>query len=317
LTRITRIAEEYQQFQSLIQSNASLVTLKPVVVLPGVSHSQFCSIRVNGDNPPYLNISLAKAQQLIGQVVADFLVTNIYPSSSPEFSAARKDLIGFTTATAPLVSSFIQAQVMEKTDWCLTGQQIIANLSAANQNQLSITETVYGSIETFALSKPSIALQSNVADIGTCNYNTYEFNPFDVSTYRVSADDLDCKMKSQAAILQTLGISSAGSEGDCRGINTVGYSWALKAVTPTQQARYYKYGKQLQFLPDTQYDTGFTWLLSSVGVEQSGSNPNVYTVTSTALQTGTDVPFDLGGMHYCKLFSPARAVEWILVDSLK
>ena len=36
------------------------------------------------------------------------------------------------------------------------------------------------------------------------------------------------------------------------------------------------------------------------------------------LKASLDSPFDwLRGLHYCKLLSPLRALEWLYVDSLK
>ena len=41
-------------------------------------------------------------------------------------------------------------------------------------------------------------------------------------------------------------------------------------------------------------------------------------VTSAILLTNSSPEiFDIAGYHYCKLLSPARAMEWIYVDSLR
>ena len=44
----------------------------------------------------------------------------------------------------------------------------------------------------------------------------------------------------------------------------------------------------------------------------------VIMVNSTALTTSVDYPQkNSEGMHYCKVLSPAYAIEWIYVDGLR
>ena len=43
--------------------------------------------------------------------------------------------------------------------------------------------------------------------------------------------------------------------------------------------------------------------------------PNIfYSIKSPMLKASLDSPFEwLRGVHYCKLLSPSRAIEWLLV----
>ena len=45
--------------------------------------------------------------------------------------------------------------------------------------------------------------------------------------------------------------------------------------------------------------------------------PTGLLVQSTSLTTTLDAPLGLDGMYYCKLMSPVRAIEYLLVDSLR
>ena len=40
------------------------------------------------------------------------------------------------------------------------------------------------------------------------------------------------------------------------------------------------------------------------------------TVSSPAMKYSVDMPI-IGGLHFCKLLSPARAIEWMYVDGLR
>jgi len=315
LTRITRIAEAYHEYQKLIAVDKSALFLKPVIVLPGVSHSSFCSILVSGDLPPYLNISLAQAQRNIAEVISSYMIV-VSPNgtSSTLIQQALDSIKDHVSKTSPLVSGFLKLQATEKTNWCITAQFVMANLP--NTDSLHVNQENYKDTPSFASSKPQANQDGNSLTIISPNYNDYAPNYFDVSTYPEAAQNLDCKLKSQEFIASALKTKPLGNSS-CMEVNTEALNVAKAALTPEQQQRFSKFGYQVQVFPDKSYSTGFTWLLSSLEFARLPNNEAVFKVASPSLPTSLDAPFGVGGMHYCKLLSPARAIEWMLVDSLK
>jgi hypothetical protein len=86
-------------------------------------------------------------------------------------------------------------------------------------------------------------------------------------------------------------------------------------VPAASLARYQAKGHTLTLVADANDSSGVTWLASGLGWAVDGAGD--VTVQAHALVTSPDAPLGLGGMHYCTLLTPARAVEWIQVASLK
>lgn len=73
-------------------------------------------------------------------------------------------------------------------------------------------------------------------------------------------------------------------------------------------------GSHIRFGPDKQETIGPLWVdLSSSMVNSTDG----YMVRALSLLSPIDfLVKDLRGMHYCKLMSPARMLEWMMVGSL-
>ena len=75
------------------------------------------------------------------------------------------------------------------------------------------------------------------------------------------------------------------------------------------------YGQPIEFVPDTASGSGITWVNEAPIYKNTTES---WQVSSLALLSPIDfmVP-KAAGMLYCKLISPARIMEWLLVDGLK
>ena len=65
------------------------------------------------------------------------------------------------------------------------------------------------------------------------------------------------------------------------------------------------------------YNGGPLWIFTSLEYT-SNKERTTYKVKSPTMKTPTDFPIKASaGFHYCKILSPAYAMEWIYFDSLK
>ena len=78
---------------------------------------------------------------------------------------------------------------------------------------------------------------------------------------------------------------------------------------------YDKIGQPIEFIEDTNSPSGILWVNEGSIFKNT---TEAYTVSSRQLLSGVDfmVP-KAAGMLYCKLMSPARILEWMMVDGLK
>mmetsp|Transcript_60379 Transcript_60379/g.127926 ORF Transcript_60379/g.127926 Transcript_60379/m.127926 type:complete len:576 (-) Transcript_60379:387-2114(-) len=164
------------------------------------------------------------------------------------------------------------------------------------------------------------------------------FDTFDTGFVATSAEELATKLASrQCSLILGAGRSNVSfSEDDpdfCAMTNEKAYQWALATAGKATQARFQKYGQKYTFGKDIQKAGGPLFLNARLQFKEvpstDGSGDAVIEVSAPAQKTEMDywqkhfhiprpsfIP-DPGCFHYCKLLSPARALEWIYVDSLR
>ncbi|RUS73106.1 hypothetical protein EGW08_019128, partial [Elysia chlorotica] len=182
------------------------------------------------------------------------------------------------------------------------------------------------SLLPFLASKPSIQNLGGGAVVNTTALVAYPENPIDVATQMESPVEIGVKMKSREAIRKSLGVTLPGfpqatevlkldAEANitCKDLNQIAFQLALDNSTQEAQERYAQYGRPITFKDDLVYGTGIQWSSTGLIIEESDAG---LLVQGVALVTPVS-SFLFPGMHYCKVMSPYRAMEWINVDSLR
>jgi hypothetical protein len=150
----------------------------------------------------------------------------------------------------------------------------------------------------------------------------------------LSALELRTKMKSRTTLYKAVGLKPPSNVDKnftvCREANQEAWDWALSNAEASVKQRFEANGEPFVMVDDKEAPiglTGPTWIkktLEYTRVKSSGSS-NSNSSTHIEVQSWTFVVGDFPihskylptGMHYCKLLSPARAMEWIYTDSLR
>ena len=147
----------------------------------------------------------------------------------------------------------------------------------------------------------------------------------------VGATEFRTKLKSRQAVWEKAGlthvdfnVTDKANTSACRDINAAAWAWALGRASQAAVARLHAHGRPLAFAPDVWSGIGITgpkWIHDKLQYTPSadGSVVNV-AAPYFALPNKNlgDEPYVVTvGYHYCKLLSPARAMEWIYVDALR
>ena len=88
---------------------------------------------------------------------------------------------------------------------------------------------------------------------------------------------------------------------------------ALNASTPDAVRRYKAANRPIIFADDQVFGNGLYWTSTPLHLEENSDGLHVQGVALKTSVTSMLFP----GMHYCKVMSPYRAMEWINVDSLR
>jgi hypothetical protein len=153
----------------------------------------------------------------------------------------------------------------------------------------------------------------------------------DTGLYPTTASELRTKLKSREAVWQQAGIVKVNYSATdryntsiCQSINQAALDWAMKNAAPIALQRFASKGQPYKIIEDKWAPIGATgpeWIKMAM----------TYTPTADKKYVEVQAPFFSGqnknlgdqpytdpvGYHYCKLLSPARAMEWIYCDGLR
>lgn len=349
LCHVTRIMEEY--YHRVLHAADREMALKnfPVAVVRGLSHLQFAS-----GEPPELvklrdlkpEISFDQAHKEVGLLVSAFISLKMGDSSALEY-------IGRVVAdTGVLMKPLITAYELEGSyhfispcyqglkgactlgcPWSQHAQQVMGGLPAGKVNDTDVFHPVYQInpvhlphvLNTVNCSTPSSYC---VVNMTTVSQNVYEeFDKLiDAGFVPTSASEIRVKLKSRQVVMVSGGYKNVDfnkTDGTsiCKDINQEAYTWALQNSNVTTRARFMKYGVPMVMGEDKgPYNVGPIWIWDPLSYTKtkSSSGEDVIEVRSVMMRTPMDYTIKAAaGMHYCKLLSPARAMEWMYVDGLR
>jgi hypothetical protein len=173
-------------------------------------------------------------------------------------------------------------------------------------------------------SAPTAACTLNMSTVTENSYDAI-FDALDVALYPVTAHELKVKLTSRQNGLIHAGVPGAEfnqTDGPplntCADINAATFAWALANAAPATVARYRRQGLPLRFGDDLEANAvpQFTFGSLTFALANATDGTPFVWVNATTLRTPADDPAPASaGLHYCILLSPARAMEWIYVDS--
>jgi len=134
-----------------------------------------------------------------------------------------------------------------------------------------------------------------------------------------SAIEIATKLASRQFVFNLTGAAAPATLDDgsrCQMINQAAYELALSSASPAARARFLAHGRPLTTVPDrTPIPNGGPWFIWNY--LQYNECADGMAVQSWASFTPLDGLAYGAGTHYCKLLSPARALEWIYTDGLR
>jgi hypothetical protein len=159
----------------------------------------------------------------------------------------------------------------------------------------------------------------------------YEDDKNDSGFPSATAFEIRIKMKSRQVFqLSTTNTHATLEEADapsiCKEINQKSYDMALSLASPLARERFSKYGQRMVMVEDTMpfIPAGPLFINSNLKFKEEKYDNGKYVLEVQAVafktpQEGfiTTLYPDSNGYHYCKVLSPARAMEWIYVDGLR
>lgn len=295
--------------------------LKPVVIIPGMDHSDFCpGFNVTGDL--ISELPRQQATTAIGHVAGAWIDVVVKARTPNAFAQAVEELAVYASNSSYLVSSWRTANTNDVNgSWCANLQVYIASLSPQiNTNLLNVADVMeVDSLATLEHCHTNVTLNAvtGMVDLTNCAfYANTTSSGLDFATAYASNSEVDCKMVSPDKLAQVLNVTIDTSKmGTCRDANIRAYDTArtlLLQSSPQSVARFDKYGRTFEWEQDAQALAGPLWVfLSHMSFDDSADNRRgPIKVGGAALLSTVTSPIFPGNL-YCKVLSVAKAIEII------
>jgi len=311
---------------------------QPVVMIEGMNHGQYFTGGSFEDLKP--EITTEEAQQTQARIVVDWLAKELGMGSgsllASEVKKAKQFLQPFITAGELEGSrSFsVQNQVgtpgwecargvcdagsawIAECQTFIAGKDVIASGVEFQNNFADLFPFAGGDREG---RKPFITgrkVQAYVmASNGKGGLGDRDGKDFTADSSPFTTGELLAKFVSRQSAGKILMGRNLAADGDlCAELNAQAYEYALRNAGEKTRKRFEAHGQKLAFDATSYKFAGPLWVYGQMKwAEQSDGKMHL---TSSGLLTGLG-DSAISGNHYCKLLSPARAMEWIYVDGLE
>ncbi len=172
---------------------------------------------------------------------------------------------------------------------------------------------------------PNSSSHTQPLNVTTVTEAVYEkLDTFDNPLVSNMAKELRIKFNSRQAILKGLGIDRPFPESEipniCSKLNAQTIKWALAKAPERVRNRYLDHGVKLVAGRDIEHNNGPAWIWSYLeyNLEEQSEGNMQRVLDSHTMKTALDHPIPASdGKHYCKLLSPAKAMDWIYTDALR
>ena len=346
--RVTRMMEEYYHRIYLHHNDSNTVVVKyPVVSVRGMTHFQFAS----GEIPNLIKeldfkpeISYDEAHKTVARIISAFIAVTFGDNSSiTTLSDAVKSTGDYFQ---PLIDAYSlegnyyfkppcndnppSAACQVGSSWTVRAMTVMAELAVGDINDTDEFHPAAQVIPTYhhpkIFSKCSKPDPSCVVQLSSVSENIYKSDKGDNGLVPNSASEIRAKLKSRQSVLLAAGysdvdfnVSDAGSR--CKTINQIAYDWAINHTEPKTLSRFRDFGVPIVMGEDKGcLENGGLWIYLPMhyNTTKNSTGGEVLIVQSIQLKTNVTYPISIfAGMHFCKLLTPARAMEWIYVDSLR
>lgn len=281
---------------------------KPVIIIPGMNHAQFCDGRVNVERGDLIAaISHADALHRAGELVAAFLAVQVEGPNSATGARGLEILTKGVTDTHMRYKPLWESLANQAGNATAHQLHVASNLTLSADN---ITSLRHDFRDNFVISKPWVDTEKKQVFIMTY------LSP----AGKGGLSNLWVKMKSREALLRhfeptsddpAASIASLGKE-----LNRWTFETALSLVCDEERELFLERGKKLRFVDDWLVEGAATvWIESDLSFTPT-PNGEVEVRTPVLLSPMSMVP-RFAGMHYMKVLTLATALHWILVDSFR
>lgn len=286
---------------------------KSVLLLPSINHSIFAYDEAILVGDLAAEIEPDQARSMIAGTVASFMNYHDNKASSQlkmkslEFLKIRK------SKSEKLIEPYVKAHLLDS-DLCDASQQFLLEKGIPNFTEFTVAPETLEMISQFALSKPTISLNSDGNPIiKTVQFNDRYRNILDRANLSLAPKSTFCKMKSVDAVTDLMWLNKSEAQPKCLDFQQVLIEKTLAYLSPEQKNRYLNSGKTLRLSEEIKQSTGIGWLSSRAPLidDQDGE----YIIRNQSLYTDLHAPLNFAGMTYCRFLPSSRLLDWYLIDS--
>jgi len=292
------------------------LTQKPVIILPGLNHSDFCpGFDVPGDLPA--DVEQGLATEVIADAVSSFLSAQLGDRTG------LAHLKTFRDASHVWMDPYLQAEAMERSDQagtegtssvCADGAHMQAGLSATDDAHLKVADQFFVKNSNLEHCHPAWEVDGSDLKVTSCSHTDY-YSDVGNTGYFACSKQVSCKWLSSDRIAEQLHTTAEKSDVTCKDINMQTVQRVEALAPKTTLHRFKQNGRGWCFEDDSTVlgNIGPLWLNTDMTLTEKA---NCMSVSSLALHTSLDSKI-FPGSTYCKLLSPTRILDWMMTDSLK
>lgn len=345
LFRVTRIAESFwHQERNITPSQQNLF---PVEVIEGASHYQFAG----GVPPSFVQkndlkalITDEEARKQVGLKMTEFVKNTLADNKGGQTSSSAE--------TEALLNPFVDAMELEgsyimkkpcyqsseenvPTPQCLKGSPWVAERALktlvgpiTNPNVIvHDSDNFHRASTVYPYHHPQITHTceentENSCEVYhiSCSENVYDLlDELDLGKTAIAATEVKLKMKSSQSIHVAAGETDASYEDlddqwdECQRVNQEVLDWAIGVSNQDALKEYESVGTKLVMAKDKKALNGGSWIIQRLEYHTNADQTETEVVSISLPLPPNEIIF--ASMHYCKMLSPFRALEWIYIDS--